>query len=173
MEIPDGWEVKGLTDAKINNDIVSMVFSSAPSISSGVPYMIRTKSSLSEIVANNVDVANTMNDTQMNMVTFKGTYTSGYVPQNAYFMSGNKFYKAGDESNTIKGYRAYFEVNDENKVNELKFSLDEEETSFIQIKENLQDEVIYNTNGVRLKGLQKGVNIIKRPDGTTIKLVIK
>jgi hypothetical protein len=173
MEIPDGWEVKGLTDAKINNDIVSMVFSSAPSISSGVPYMIRTKSSLSEIVANNVDVTNTMNDTQMNMITFKGTYTSGYVPQNAYFMSGNKFYKAGDESNTIKGYRAYFEVNDENKVNELKFSLDEEETSFIQIKENLQDEVIYNTNGVRLKGLQKGVNIIKRPDGTTIKLVIK
>ena len=64
-------------------------------------------------------------------------------------------------------------MNDENKVNELKFSLDEEETSFIQIKENLQDEVIYNTNGVRLKGLQKGVNIIKRPDGTTIKLVIK
>ena len=173
MEIPDGWEVKGLTDAKINNDIVSMVFSSAPSISSGVPYMIRTKSSLSEIVANNVDVTNTMNDTPMNMVTFKGTYTSGYVPQNAYFMSGNKFYKAGDESNTIKGYRAYFEVNDENKVNELRFSLDEEETSFIQIKENLQDEVIYNTNGVRLKGLQKGVNIIKRPDGTTIKLVIK
>lgn len=110
-------------------------------------------------------------------VTFHGTYYNRYVPKNAWFVTGNKFkYAKGDDTNRIKGFRAYFTA----PINEATgsargfgFRIDESTGVDATNKDEVTVVGIYNLSGMRLTDMEPGVNILQMSDGTSVKVIIK
>lgn len=176
MEIPSGWTVKELSSATQVDDVISMTFSDASSIEAGTPYMVKTSSVWSGTTIENTDVTSVLNDVDgSGIVTFKGNYISGNVPTDAFFISGNKFYQAINENNTLKAFRGYFEVTGVAGVNVLNFTFDDEVTGIDTTVADPTAEVIaiYSLDGRRIESLQRGVNIVKLSNGKTKKLIVK
>jgi hypothetical protein len=70
-----------------------------------------------------------MHDAETEHVTFKGVYARDYVPEGAFFISGNVFYQAGaPETNCIKAFRAYLELNSDvaSKVRSISYRMTED-----------------------------------------------
>ena len=174
-----GWEVKELVRSEMKGDVISLVFGNAPDgIKSGVPYMVRNTSlgsPLTEIVMANATVNTTVkNDKETDHVTFTCVYHNGYVPEGAYFISGNKFYLAADGSNTMKGYRAYFMPKGQvANVKGMSFTWEEDVTDVETTISSAEIVGIYNISGVRLNEMQRGINILQMSDGTTQKVIIR
>lgn len=188
-----GWEVKELTGSRVKEDGKSVVlnFGDAESIVANKPYLIRTANGIDkQFVMTNVVVNTTaldgnghvvqsepgQDDSNVDDIEFVGSYTNEFIPQYAYFISGNKFYRAAKANNTkMKGYRAYFMfVNNSSEKRSIGYRWDDGNTGL----ESAADEdavvvAIYNLNGVRLNGMQEGVNILQMSDGSTVKVIIK
>ena len=180
MEIPSGWQVKELKSSSLNNDNISLVFDNAQSIKAGVPYMVRTNTLVENIVEENVMVKNSLNNVSTDYVTFVGVYEAGNVPEGAFFINNNTFYRAADNSNTIKAFRAYFwPINQGTKARALNYRIDggESTTAIDHSPSTDGNEVtvvgIYTLGGVRIDDMQQGVNILRMSDGSVVKVVIK
>ena len=176
MAIPEGWEVKALNSSTLNGENISLTFSDASSIEAGVPYMVRVKNATSTITGTNVWLDTELKSTSTQHITFTGTYTNGHVPQGAFFISDNTFYRAADNSNTMKGYRAYLQPTVTN-ARSLSYRTDGETTAIdnSQLANDNEATVvaIYNLQGVRLDDMQEGVNILQMSDGRVVKVIIK
>ncbi len=176
MEKPEGWEVKYLSAATQNKDVISMTFSDASSIEAGTPYMVRTSEDWNGTTVENVTLTSALNEVDgSGIVTFKGNYISGNVPTDAFFISSNKFYQAINENNTLKAFRGYFEATGAAGVNVLNFTFDDEVTGIDTTVAEPTAEVIaiYSLDGRRIESLQRGVNIVKLSNGKTKKLIVK
>ena len=172
------WEIKELTGSEEKNDNITLIFSNATDgIKAGVPYMVRNTTmteNLTAISMENVTVnTTTIEPVSTDHVEFIGTYTNGYVPEGAFFISSNTFYRAADNSNTMKGYRAYIKVKDTSKARSLSYRTDEETDITEEIAEEVTVVAIYNLRGMRLDDMQEGVNILQMSDGSVVKVVIK
>ena len=175
MAIPTGWEVKTLTGSTLNGENISLTFSDASSIEAGVPYMVRVKNATSTITGTNVWLDTELKSTSTQHITFTGTYTNGHVPQGAFFISSNTFYRAADNSNTMKGYRAYLQPTVTN-ARSLSYRTDGDtaiDNSQLTNDNEATVVAIYNLQGVRLDDMQVGVNILQMSDGRVVKVVIK
>lgn len=177
MSVPEGWEVKELADETLADDkCLHLRFTDAATIEAGKPYMVRVNSDVTEIKAENVDVVSTANDVRIGNVTFVGTYEPGNVPVGAFFISNNNFYCAADETNTIKGYRAYITVDNVSEVNSVRFVIDDDTVTGVNTVENNGDVkvvAIYNLNGVRQNKMTRGVNLLKMSDGSVKRVMVK
>lgn len=169
------WEVKELVRTELNHDVISLIFADVKDgIKSGVPYMVRNGSAVNEITMNNATVNTTLKNTETEHVIFTGAYHKGYVPEGAYFISSNKFYRAADNTNTMKGYRAYLMPKAQAaNVKAMDFIFDDNETNINDTKQSATVVGIYNTEGVRLHEMQRGLNIVQMSDGTTKKVFVK
>ena len=174
-----GWEIKELTGSELKGNTISLTFSNAQDgIKCGVPYMVRNtqiSSPLTEITVYDVAVSTTFKHAETDHVVFTGVYHNGYVPEGAYFISSNTFYLAIDNTNTMKGYRAYIMPKPSvANANEIKLRWDDE-TAIQDIGENgdVTIKAIYNANGIPLREPQRGINILKMSDGTTRKVIVK
>lgn len=177
----DGWEIKELTGSELVDETIMLNFSDAKEgIKAGVPYMVRNTSmteALTTISMSNVNVNTTaLNNVSTDLVTFVGTYTNGYVPEGAYFISGNKFYRAADATNTMKGYRAYFTINENAgaKIKGIGYKFDDDATG-VESTTTAKAEIIavYGIDGTLREKVGKGLNIVKMSDGTTKKIFVK
>lgn len=173
-EIGD-WEVMTLSAAKENNGIITLSFEKVTAVEAGVPYMVRHTEGTNAFIVGNVNVMADLKPTTAGNVTFQPTYTPGKVPAGAYFISGNKFWKATDNTNNINAYRAYFAVNGAAEVNAISFDLDGMETN---INDATTDGIativaIYSLDGRRIESMQRGVNIVKLSNGKTKKVIVK
>lgn len=175
-----GWEVKELTGSTLNGEHITLTFSdAADGIKAGVPYMVRNTAmteNLTAITMENAIVNTTLIPTETDHVTFTGVYTNGYVPEGTFFISGNKFYRAADASNTMKGFRGYTKVKD--SVGATAYSLSYRTDGATDITDATTDDTativaIYNANGMRLDDMQPGINILRMSNGETIKVIIK
>lgn len=176
-EIPAGWEVKELTSSTVNGETISMVFETAESIKAGVPYMVRVNSTVKEFIDENVEVTTKLANVKTDHIEFVGVYESGYVPQGAFFISNNTFYRAAKANNNkIKGFRAYLVSLDANSsAKTLNYSFDDDaDVDGIEELENETTVVaIYTLDGKRIDDMQQGVNILKMSNGKTLKVIIK
>lgn len=191
-DLGDGnWDVRELSS--IENDteataVLKFVSLSGdnPTITAGKCYIVRhTEDNLTEISVDVEDVVfntttfdNSYTDNTAQNIEFIGTYTSGYMPVGAYFITNNKFKKVVKaNTNAIKGFRAYFVVgnsgSEDGEVRSLSFRIGE--STDIESVNNEEPTVvgIYNLNGVRLDDMQEGVNILRMSDGTSVKVLIK
>ena len=174
MAIPDGWEVKELTDSKMDGDIISLTFNDAASIEAGVAYMVRKKdSNVTIITAENVQVNTALANPETSHVEFVGTYTKGNIPEGSFFISNNVFYQAADNSNTIKAFRAYFTSKIDARALNYRIDGEEDATGIDRETGDVTVVGIYTLGGVRIDDMQDGVNILQMSDGSVIKVVIK
>ena len=175
MTKPDGWEVKELTGSNANGDNITLNFSDAQDgIKSGVPYMVRVKDQVSTIEVENVTVNTTLNNASTGDIDFVGVYESGNVPAGSFFISSNTFYRAADESNTLKAFRAYLTPANVN-VKSVGYTFDDDDFTAIEGVEDAEAEVVavYGADGAFRTGLQKGLNIVKLSNGKVQKVLVK
>ena len=177
MPIPEGWSVKELTaDTYINGSCLCLRFADVDIIKAGVPYLVRHTQGESVTLPEVKDVALTttlLPSCVSGCVDFCGTYTTGVIPAGAYYLSGNKFYKATTDIPT-KGFRAYF-MPKSAEIKSLGFDFDDVDFTGIEgVESNAAETVaIYGADGTLRSDLQKGINIVRMSDGTTKKVMVK
>jgi len=182
-------KLSGATYKESNNNL-SLQFTKVETIEAGVPYMVRCTTmteNLPQIEMGETSVNTvTKNDTKVTItggngstVTFKGVYTAGKVPQGAFFISDNTFYRAADNTNTLKGFRGYIQIDGSlaNKARSMSFRWDDGTTSIDNGQLTNDNEVttvaIYNEKGMRLTEMQQGINILLMSDGSVVKVMVK
>ena len=164
-------------------------------IKAHTPCMIRAKKADSnnaqKIIVNNATLKKAESKTlDCSSVTtkfvFHGIYSklSGSVMvENGYYsMSKGKFAKATDPNGNLNGLRWYLEAIDRTtgesslaKTGEISIvAIDEDEVTGIANIENGSDNKIvsiFDANGRKMNGFQKGLNIVKYSNGTTKKIM--
>lgn len=158
-----------------NDGILHLRFVNAALIESGKPYMIRVKKNVADITLNkkfvNVVSANKQQlikdgyklDFQGSYVYLDGKNGNNYVPRDAFIINNNLFYHVASNVK-MKGFRAYFWPEAlypaKSPVRSMIIAEDAP-TAISSISfEGLEDGTIYNTQGVRLNSMQRGINIV-------------
>ena len=101
-------------------------------------------------------------------ISFKGTYSQvsldGMDKSTIWFVgAGNTLYNPSDESTSLKALRAYFQIDGSTEVKSVNMNFDD--TTGIKFTESTEktegtEGAIYNLQGQRLNGMQKGINIV-------------
>ena len=152
-------------------------------IPAGTPVLVRRNTEGTNISLNATDAAVTTAPTAgstANGLSLVGRFTaSGALPADSYIISNNKFWRVSDLTSDVTDvkvgpFRAYLQSNGVQNVRMMSLSIGGDDTTAIDVL-NAADEgeaEIYDLNGHRLQGLQKGMNIVKRGNKTT-KVIIK
>lgn len=183
MEIPAGWEVKGLSGSVLEDNSITLTFSDVSGIEAGVPYMVRVAEEVSTITGTNVWLDYALTPTETECVNFVGAYVNGTVPVGSYFISSNMFYRCVNVNNPnkLKAYRAYIEPTGQNaeaRGISYRFASKEQGTTAIDNGQLINDNEltvvgIYTLGGVRIDEMQEGINIVQMSDGSVVKVIIK
>lgn len=154
-------------------------------IPAGTPVLVRRNTEGTNISLNATDAAITVApaaSSSANGFSLVGRFTaSEALPENSYIISNNKFWRVSDLTSKedvkdvkVGAFRAYLQSNGVQNVRMMSLSIGDDDTTAIDVL-NAADEgeaEIYDLNGHRLQGLQKGMNIVKRGNKTT-KVIIK
>ena len=110
---------------------------------------------------------------------FTGVYADQKAPADSYVLLKKDkklgFYKVvADHEPTVTAYHAYLTVPSGESAREAFFFGDNQTTAISALKALSEGNAeIYNTNGMRIPSLQKGMNIIKTADGAIRKIMVK
>lgn len=152
-------------------------------IPAGTPVLVRRTTESTDISLNATDAAVTTAPTassSANGFSLVGRFTaSEALSADSYIISNNKFWRVSDLTSDVTDvkvgpFRAYLQSNGVQNVRMMSLSIGGDDTTAIDVL-NAADEgeaEIYDLNGHRLQGLQKGMNIVKRGNKTT-KVIIK
>ena len=171
-ELPTG--VKAYTCAEVNEkDQLTLV--EVDALEANIPYII--EGGWNETLTGDAQGAALKYEYDEYLLT--GVYTATLAPAGSYVLQNlnNKvgFYVVGEgEGNQplVGANRAYLELSAPSSTR--AFILSGVTTGIDAIKALTNGEAtIYNTNGVQIPQLQKGMNIIKTNDGRTIKVMVK
>ena len=142
-------------------DDSKLIFSPVTSMNANEPYLIMVGNDFGGAIANGVTAIYDEASKTVGSVTFHGVYEAGNIPVGAYFVSGNTLYKAVDESNTIKPFRAYFMTS--SPASELTFVIDGETTGVGSLTPSPSPKgegSIYTLSGQRVTKPTKGLYIV-------------
>lgn len=188
-----GCIVKELKSVVVDGEHVRLTFGTPQTtIAAGRPCIIKNPSAATleyiEVEKVNVDTQYDDENAQTvyyedenGLMRFHGVYHRRAIPQDAFFISNNNFYKAvgpkHQNPDMISGFRGYFEILNtagEQGARAFSFRIGEDETAVEDVNNGPATVVaIYNLSGIRLDGMQDGVNILQMSDGTSIKVVIE
>ena len=140
----------------------NLKFTTATEITANQPYAIKVPTAITVAEPVNISGVTIMGGEPMPMQEvdgwqFQGTYTKGNVPQDSYFFSNNKLYRATDETNTIKAFRAWFTNTNSSAARQLSFTIDDETTSLIENgkwKIENYDATVYDLQGRRVRSAE-------------------
>ncbi len=103
------------------------------------------------------------------------TTVTGDALENAYYLNGDHFHQA-DEKISVPAFRAYIKISSPSPVKEqmLYIHTDDDETDAVEaVQLDGEMEAVYDLQGRKQNGLQRGVNIMKMANGKTIKVYVK
>ena len=154
-------------------------------IPAGTPVLVRRNAEGTDISLNATNAAITVAPaagSSANGFSLVGRFTaSDALPADNYIISNNKFWRVSDLTSKegvtdvkVGPFRAYLQSSGVQNVRMMSLSIGDDTTTAIDVL-NAADEgeaEIYDLNGHRLQGLQKGMNIVKRGNKTT-KVIIK
>ncbi len=160
-DIPDGWDVRKLDHVNGSGESASMVFASASSIEAGKPYIVKPTEAVTNITATNKAIATESTNVSFGGVTMVGNLCQTSIPQGSFYINtSSQLKKLTAVSATLKGFRAYFTV-DNIEVKALDFIFDDDATGIEGVQEVQEAQgAIYNLAGQRINKMQKGINII-------------
>ena len=108
-----------------------------------------------------------------------GVYAQIDAPVGSYVLQNNNnkvgFYKVADgKQPTVGAYRCYLAAESTNNARAAFFFEDETTTAIDAIDALTSGDIqIFNAAGAQVPALQKGMNIIKKADGTSYKVMVK
>ena len=138
----------------------SVKFSEATAITANVPVLLTTStaSASTPYTFSNVDIkAATKAVAEGTDIDFVGTYAAETSMDGKYFISGSKIFLGTDQSQKMKGTRAYLEVKSGSGINALSLNIDGEDITAIQgIDGTITPKAIYNLQGQKVTTPVKG-----------------
>ena len=152
-------------------------------IPAGTPVLVRRNTEGTNISLNATNAAITVApaaSSSANGFSLVGRFTaSGALPKDSYIINNNKFWRVSNLTSDVTDvkvgpFRAYLQADVIQNARMMSLSIGGDDTTAIDVL-NAADEgeaEIYDLNGHRLQGLQKGMNIVKRGNKTT-KVIIK
>ena len=154
-------------------------------IPAGTPVLVRRTTESTDISLNATDAAVTTAPaagSTADGLSLVGRFTaSEALSADSYIISNNKFWRVSDLTSKedvtdvkVGAFRAYLQADVIQNARMMSLSIGGDDTTAIDVL-NAADEgeaEIYDLNGHRLQGLQKGMNIVKRGNKTT-KVIIK
>ncbi|MBR6031475.1 MAG: SusF/SusE family outer membrane protein [Bacteroidaceae bacterium] len=161
--IPSGWDVRELTNVNGTGDEACMIFTAASSIEASKPYLVKTSADVPTITATDKTIvaeAHTIDRFEVNMV---GRFKKASINVGDYYITNNsELKKLTDSSVDMKGFRAYFTLDDDSPVKALSFDIEDDADGISSHAPTLSegDGVIYNVAGLRISRMQKGINIV-------------
>lgn len=159
-DIPDGWDVRELDHVNGSGENASMIFDSASDIKAGKPYIVKTNADVSLIEVNNATISPMTTTVSKNGVNMIGNIGQTSIPEGSYYISTDgTLKKLMAENANLKGFRAYFTVDEASGIKALNLGIENDATGISSVDAN-ESEVIYNIAGQRLKRVQKGINIV-------------
>ena len=159
-DIPDGWDVRELDHVNGSGENASMIFDSASDIKAGKPYIVKTNADVSFIEVNNATISPMTTTVSNNGVNMIGNIGQTSIPKGSYYISTEgTLKKLTAENANLKGFRAYFTVDEASGIKALNLDTENDATGISSVDAN-ESEVIYNIAGQRLKRVQKGINIV-------------
>lgn len=110
----EGAKVAAYKGSTVNGDHVTLNFEEQTSMEAQTPYMIKPGTDASKkvngVVLEPASGLKKVEDAKHNGIDFVGNYTTGQtLQQNCFFISNNTFYRASGQE-TMKAYRATFQV---------------------------------------------------------------
>lgn len=160
--IPDGWDVRKLVNVNGSGENASMIFDSASksNIEAGKPYIVKTNADVSLIEVSNATISPMTTTVSKNGVNMIGNIGQTSIPEGSYYISTDgTLKKLMAENANLKGFRAYFTVDEASGIKALNLGIENDATGISSVDAN-ESEVIYNIAGQRLKRVQKGINIV-------------
>lgn len=141
----------------------------------GTPVIFKTTGTVASFTTTEASVSNVAPATTGTLIGTYSTITLNSDLGSIYFINGDKFHQA-KASLTVPAYRAYINYTATGaKPSILTMSISDNEATAVEniAAEDMTITSIYNANGQLLAAPQKGLNIINRADGKTVKLIIK
>lgn len=110
----EGAKVAAYKGSTVNGDHVTLNFKEQTSMEAQTPYMIKPGTDASKkvngVILESASELKKVEDANHNGIDFVGNYTTGQtLQQNCFFISNNTFYRASGQE-TMKAYRATFQV---------------------------------------------------------------
>lgn len=94
----------------------------------------------------------------VNDLTLTGTYTTQEITRgNGLYLSNNTLYSGNF---ILKPFRSYIATPSGNAAKSLRVFVEDDETGLQEITGKLSSEDIYNLQGMRLREMQQGINIV-------------
>ena len=172
LDKPDGWDVRELKSLTTIGEVSTLHFEPVGTLEAGKPYMVKTTEAVSTITADGVSIVSEPVATTADGASMVGVFKSGNIPAGYYFVSDNKFYQAEDESNTIRAFRAYFQIEPIQGVRDIVISYDEA-NGIGAVSLPASPVRLYNLSGRRQSVPQRGINIVRQADGSVRKVIMK
>ncbi|MBP1539826.1 MAG: hypothetical protein ILA29_05685 [Prevotella sp.] len=179
-----GWTLEGYDDATKSADRIELQFKSLTpvqkkkGIEAGNVYLVKTSKSDIEISMDNVKLVTDVVPTSIEEEyvsgvtgTFTGTFVKMSLPEEVFFISNDLFYRSVGKT-TIKGFRAWFDLNpiklSEEALSKMSINVDGETTAIEGINANQRVvEGVYDLQGRKvmvkdgdINNLQRGIYII-------------
>ena len=164
---PDGWTVKELTGSELNGESLTLNFGDAAGIEAGKPYLVQVNDKVENLAFSNVTIDDAITPTKTTYADFvpvmNPTFLTGGDESILFVTGGNNLtYPAADGN--IKGFRAYFKLNDANEVRAFSMDFgDSEATGIIAVDTvNGESNATYDLQGrkVLTQPTHKGVYIV-------------
>lgn len=170
--LPDG--LKAYSCEATEDDVLTLVKVDAPA--ANTPYILYAASGYEGAALTGYGTASSETYTE-GLLT--GVYTATTAPVNSYVLQNNDpegvgFYQveSGNQP-TVGANRCYLTVPDPSRK-AFFFDFGGESTAINAINALTSGDVqFYNAAGARVPGLQKGMNIVKKADGKTFKVMVK
>lgn len=173
-------EVRRLSGMQASGKDITLDFGKVDAVEAGVPYLVKPVGTVTEIKADGVMVSAKQPEAfPMNLVSMTGNYGATTVPQGAYFINDDMFYLADQADKvSLKGFRAYINVESESPVagvNRLLIEIDGSVTRVGEVLGNTAEDGgkivdVFTLSGVKVKvgvkkaealrGLERGIYIV-------------
>ena len=173
MNKPAGWTVKELTDASVSGSTLTLTFGDASSIEAGKPYLVKVESTVANPTFNDVTISSTPAPAEFaGVITFVPTFGLTTLPEGKdkilFLATGNKLKHPSAEGQSLKGFRAYFQLPNANGVKMFNLNFgDDVVTGIISVGDDGaavsgEEGVYYDLQGRKLEGKPtvKGVYIL-------------
>ena len=174
---PSGWTVKKLSDAEYNSgtNTLSLEFRDAASIEAGHAYMVKVEANVVNPTFSNVTISSSTTATIVTgVVEFVPSITPTALTLNdkSYlFVSGGNKLTWASSGSSMKGFRAYFHILNNDIANARFFSMgfgdDGLTTGIINLTPTLSEgeEAWYDLSGRRVQTPAKGIYIQRSAEG--------
>lgn len=149
------YSFSGYVDGSLN-------FKKTYSLTSGTPYIIYVRKAISQpVIVRNVSIASfdtTPSYTYQNGATFQGTYApmAAGSMEGKYSVTTKAKIAKGTATDTMKGFRAYFELSEDADAYLTFFESDGTTKILVVEPQKETNTPAYNLNGQRVETLKKG-----------------